>query len=140
MSDKCLDKCFIIYKIILYRLTQIVIIDLLHISDQFFKHTVCAFLGCRHVVCCHILIFIRLTDLTDIELQIVIITDHIAKYFDKIHLIIVCDSIRIRIPDLSVQCSCLILQDQIVIWLPVSCLCASFSFAQINISDGFAFY
>ena len=93
---KPFDKCRIIFEIIFHCFSLLI-------------HSLDTLLACRHVVCRHIFIFKCLADLLDIQLKIAIIADDVSEYFDKIHLIIVCDSIGIRIPHLSIQSSCLIL-------------------------------
>ena len=99
---KPLDKCRIVFEIILHCSSQIFIINLCNIFHQLLIHSLDTLLACRHVVCRHILIFKCLADLLDIQLKISIIANDISEYFDKIHLIIVCNSIRIWIPHFSV--------------------------------------
>ena len=63
---------------------------------------------------------------------------HNNSNLNKILFTVVCNSLRIRIPYLTIQCSCLILKDQVVIRFSISCLCRTFSFAQIHCSDYFS--
>ena len=59
-------------------------------------------------------------DLPDIELKIAIIINYVAKYFYKIFFTVFRNPLGIWIPDFSVQCPCLILQNQVVIRFSVS--------------------
>ena len=70
VSLECLDERLIIYKIILYCLTQIGIFNLAYIAKQFPVHSLRTFLAGGHVVRRHILVFLRLADLLDIELEV----------------------------------------------------------------------
>ena len=131
---KCLDELCIIYKIILYNLTQVCIFDLPHIPHQFLIHSVCTFLTGRHIICRHKLVLICLADLPDIKLQVIVVADDFPVYFDEVHLTIICYPAGVRIPHFTVQSSCLILKEQVVIRFPVPGLCASLSLTQINVA------
>ena len=139
MSLEVTDKSLVFYKIILQYLSQIRIIYFLNVSKQFLIHTVCTLLCCRHVIGSNVFALLRFSDLLDIHLQIIIVIDDLTIYLDEIHLIIICDSSGIRIPYFSVQCSGLILKDQVIIRSSVSGLRRTLSFTQIYISDCFPF-
>ena len=139
MSLEITDKCLVFYKIILQHLSQILVLYFLNISKQFLIHAICTLLRCRHIIGGDIFTLLCFTDLLNVKLQIVIIADDFTIYFNKIHLIIICDSAGIRIPYFPVKCPGLILKDQIIIWSSVSGLRRTLSFAQIYISDCFSF-
>ena len=139
MSLEITNKCLVFYKIILQHLSQILVLYFLNISKQFLIHAICTLLRCRHIIGGDIFTLLCFTDLLNVKLQIVIIADDFTIYFNKIHLIIICDSAGIRIPYFPVKCPGLILKDQIIIWSSVSGLRRTLSFAQIYISDCFSF-
>ena len=120
MSFEITDKCLVFYKIIIQHLSQILVVYFLNVSKQFLIHAICTFLCCRHIIGSDIFAFLHLSDLLDIHLQIIVIADDLTIYLNEIQFIIVCDPAGIRIPYFSVQCSGLILQDQIIIRSSVS--------------------
>ena len=139
MSLEITDKCLVFYKIMIQYLSQILVVYFLNVSKQFLIHAICTFLCCRHIIGRDVFAFLHLSDLLDIHLQIIVIADDLTIYLNEIQLVIVCDPTGIRIPHFSVQCSGLILKDQIIIRPSVSGLRRTLSFTQIYISDRFPF-
>ena len=102
MSLEITNKCLVFYKIILQHLSQILVLYFLNISKQFLIHAICTLLRCRHIIGGDIFTLLCFTDLLNVKLQIVIIADDFTIYFNKIHLIIICDSLGVRIPYFSI--------------------------------------
>ena len=91
MSFEFLDKRFIIYKIIFHCAAEILIGNPSDISKKLFIHHIHALLGSRHIIC-RIIISLRSDPkLFDVQLQIIIVSDHISDHLDKVFLVVICD-------------------------------------------------
>ena len=139
MPFKYFDKRAVVYKEIFQKFLQIGIPDLTDIRSKLLIHSLHAFLRGGHIVRRIILSLLCPPDLFDIDLEIAVIADHISVYLDKILFFVFRDPLRVRIPHLPVKDTCFILKKQIIIWFPVSCLCGTFPFTQINIPDRLTF-
>ena len=139
MAFESSDKLLIFDKIKFQKLFQPGIRYFADIRGQSGIHFFYIFICCRHIVSRLILSLFCSPDLFDIELEIAVIADHIAVDFNKILLVIIRDPLRVRVPDLTVQGSRLILQDQIIIWFTVPCLRGTLSPAEIDIPYCLAF-
>ena len=138
MGLERLDKCFILHEVIFHCLTQIFVGNFLDAGEQLLVHHVDIFFGNRHVIRRVVFALSRLPELFDVQLEVVVVGDHLAVYLNKILFLVVRDSLRIGIPHLSVKSAGLILQEQVVIRLSVPRLRRTLPPAHVNTSDRLA--
>ena len=93
MTFEFCNKCFIFHEVKFQCRSQIWIGNLTDICHQFLVHTVHTFLCCRHIISRIIFSFLSHPDLPDVHLKIPVIINDISKYFDKIFLIIIRNSL-----------------------------------------------
>ena len=132
MSLKGLYEFFILHKVILHCLTQVIVGYLAYVGTQLLKHTVHTLIGCRHIISRVVFPLCGFSYLFNIELPIVIVADNLAEYLNKIFLIVIGYSLGIGIPYFSVQSPCFILKQQVIIRLSIPGLRGTFPLAEIN--------
>ena len=132
MSLKYLHKFLIFYKKLLQKLGKIRILHTVDKLSQLALHIIHTVLTGRKIICWIILLFSCLACSLDIQLHGACKACHISHDLNVIKSIKIINSQRIGIPDLTIDHTCFILKDQILIRLAILRCSCLFLFAEID--------